>query len=595
MKIPFRITSNSIWYPCFFILLSIGVIPGFSGNRLLGGGVWIIAVGLLVIKIWENLKNKKDNLFNACIKKRPSQCLVMFILIICFLGTLAVNGIYILCVDRLGFTNNWKICDQNPAGAKAYIVWDEILKKKVVEFSGTGLENQYCFYPPQSMNWPVNSGFEMDWKIRYSEPLLIRIIVETNKGIRILQYSSSKKNKLGSKRVALQYGLGTKLITGKWHRIKRNIQADLARAQPDIIIKQIKQFTIRGSGRIDDINLVKSAGWIHLSRVLIISSLACYVFLFLCYMLFLNGENIKGYTGFVFILIIVHGISLWQMMDYDSAAVFLKYTVAADGLDGKKIASVFRNVTSYSPFAALTAVYFWGRIFTGRIHGKLKYAEAFVAGLATIGTLASGSRTGILSIFIGFFVLFWFISRERKILLVSLVISAIILLHIFGLHYSYLGKKLGKVFPYFNKLRNHEIVEMVDFIPDLTAGYSGKKVNRWIRIKEAYQFWKQQPFLGIGLGQYNIMGGHSWVGNVHNVFMNILCETGIFGFILLIYMIWWLFLRFRHSFMTAVLATILVTAMFENLFDHTMTYNMTCAWMFAREGNDMSTGQISAV
>ncbi len=51
------------------------------------------------------------------------------------------------------------------------------------------------------------------------------------------------------------HGLGTAAIDGQWHTFVRDLQADLAEAQPGVAIVEVNGFWIRGTGRVDDIRL----------------------------------------------------------------------------------------------------------------------------------------------------------------------------------------------------------------------------------------------------------------------------------------------------------------------------------------------------
>ena len=212
-----------------------------------------------------------------------------------------------------------------------------------------------------------------------------------------------------------------------------------------------------------------------------------------------------------------------------------------------------------------------------------RYGELFVALLAMGGALLAGSRTGILTLFMGLLTLLFYVPGRRRWWVLWAALIAIVGIHLFIFLNPYLGKKMGMIFPYINKLQQHESVAPSDFIPDLSAGYAGKKVNRWIRIKESFALWRQNPWFGVGLGQYNILSGHKWIGNVHNLFLNILCEAGIFVFLAWIYLSARFVWRRRHSFLTAVIVSIFAVSCFENLFDHSMPWVLTCAWIFSRE------------
>gem|GEM_PF-3499980 len=321
-----------------------------------------------------------------------------------------------------------------------------------------------------------------------------------------------------------------------------------------------------------------------LGGVLMVSALACYAFLFSSYFLFRRLEDDSGYLWALALMVAVHGIPVWEMVHYDSAAALLQYTVGKTTLKLNRISSVFPNVTTYAPFAAVVAVYCYSRAFAGTTRGKSRYVEWAVAVLATAGALVAGSRTGILALFVGLLVLFWRLEVRKKLLVAAVALAALVALNLFALRFTYLGKKVGLVFPYVAKLKNDKPLEAKDFVPDLTLGRSGKKGSRWSRIQQALGFWKERPLLGIGLGQYNMRSGLDWFGNVHNVPANILVEAGLLVFVPLAILAARFLWRWRGTCMAPVIVTVFTVSMFENLFDHSMAWVLTCSWMFAREG-----------
>ena len=88
----------------------------------------------------------------------------------------------------------------------------------------------------------------------YSEGFTIYVDVETTAGYRQFYYSGVDHDDLGDQKV-LRYGLGSGTIDGKWRTFTRDLQADLENAQPGIEILEVNGFKIRGSGRVDDVEL----------------------------------------------------------------------------------------------------------------------------------------------------------------------------------------------------------------------------------------------------------------------------------------------------------------------------------------------------
>ena len=90
--------------------------------------------------------------------------------------------------------------------------------------------------------------------MRYSEDCIIYADVQTTAGHRYLCYRPDDYDALGSGEY-IHHGIGSWAIDGQWHTFVRDLQADLADAQPGVDILEVNGFLIRGSGRLDDIKL----------------------------------------------------------------------------------------------------------------------------------------------------------------------------------------------------------------------------------------------------------------------------------------------------------------------------------------------------
>ena len=91
--------------------------------------------------------------------------------------------------------------------------------------------------------------------MRYSEPFIVYVGVRTRAGFRYLQYTSASGRDLLGTGIYVQYGLGSELHDGAWHRVVRDLEADLKAGQPDNELEAVESFLIRGSGRVDDIKI----------------------------------------------------------------------------------------------------------------------------------------------------------------------------------------------------------------------------------------------------------------------------------------------------------------------------------------------------
>lgn len=93
--------------------------------------------------------------------------------------------------------------------------------------------------------------------MKYSESYTVYISVNTGAGHRYIYYTNSNSNGFGTGEY-VHHGLGSSSIDGKWHTITRDIYKDLHDAQPGVVIYSVSAFLIRGSGKVDDIRMLKA-------------------------------------------------------------------------------------------------------------------------------------------------------------------------------------------------------------------------------------------------------------------------------------------------------------------------------------------------
>lgn len=123
-----------------------------------------------------------------------------------------------------------------------------------------------------------------------------------------------------------------------------------------------------------------------------------------------------------------------------------------------------------------------------------------------------------------------------------------------------------------------------DFLPR-SLGSATNRTKRW---GIALDMWQAHPLLGLGLGQFNVLntamgqGAGWWVHNTHNVFLNILVEGGLLTFVPWLGLVFLFLARRWKGPLCATLAVILCISMFENLFDHSLSWVLTCAWILSQ-------------
>ena len=147
---------------------------------------------------------------------------------------------------------SWKIYDQTPAGATILNKTDPI-QEEVISFVGDGLLNAYMLGAISENSpdaWNNTSEHILKWKMKYSEDFIIYVSLNTTKGHKYLLYSAQNYN-AGS-----GHGLGTDTIDGTWKSFSRNLVSDLFDIDNNNTLLSVNGFLIRGTGLIDDVELI---------------------------------------------------------------------------------------------------------------------------------------------------------------------------------------------------------------------------------------------------------------------------------------------------------------------------------------------------
>ena len=150
--------------------------------------------------------------------------------------------------------DNIIIYDTSPAGATVSSVFDEEKGTNVVQLSGTGQQNGFRLLSNDNLEWNNTSETNLSWDIKFSEELQVAIKIQTTDGVRYLRYmiGNAAPNQSGN---YITHYLSAEHIDGNWHTIERDLIADLAELEPDNTVLSVEDMSIRGSGRIDNVQL----------------------------------------------------------------------------------------------------------------------------------------------------------------------------------------------------------------------------------------------------------------------------------------------------------------------------------------------------
>ena len=156
-----------------------------------------------------------------------------------------------------GTTLGWKVYDDDPDWAYITNIYDPDRQSRVIELNGYGLYNGYRLRNPDLTPWNNTEQHIIEWHFRYDEMFIVFVDVETTNGQRYLSYlpMNWEPSYYGN---YIFLGLGDNLLNTGWHRIIRDLEADLKVVEPSNSILSINGFLIYGSGRVDNIKLHSS-------------------------------------------------------------------------------------------------------------------------------------------------------------------------------------------------------------------------------------------------------------------------------------------------------------------------------------------------
>ncbi len=123
---------------------------------------------------------------------------------------------------------------------------------RAIDLQGdSGLDNGFSFSGLNILN-----GFVASWSLKYTNDFRFFVQVRSTNSPNNIIYMEYKPDDVstGLNGSFIHHGLGSDANDGTWHTFTRDIEADFKVIYPNDHITEIVGFSIRGSGRIDDIS-----------------------------------------------------------------------------------------------------------------------------------------------------------------------------------------------------------------------------------------------------------------------------------------------------------------------------------------------------
>ena len=195
----------------------------------------------------------------------PLRCVKYFvqsIVIVCFLGVNLAHAQSYQYHARSGNVDDWELSAQPGVEAQMFTVLDKQMSKRVLMLKGQiSLDFSNVDSKPRSteITTTIDSAAAdtsvIGWMYKTNKPFRFEFTVETNKGSRALVYTDSTTKIPKSFGLTILYGLGDLSISNRWVKVARDIQKDLQRVDPDLVVNGVKHVSIVGDGLLRSLDV----------------------------------------------------------------------------------------------------------------------------------------------------------------------------------------------------------------------------------------------------------------------------------------------------------------------------------------------------
>ncbi|MBI2444215.1 MAG: carboxypeptidase regulatory-like domain-containing protein [Candidatus Magasanikbacteria bacterium] len=160
-----------------------------------------------------------------------------------------------------GDTAPWFIHPSGTTSVIQNIVDEDPAHDRVISLTASSPSVRMVFYAPANNTWQFPSFPILQWDYKYQSRANFLVMLKTdntsiNNGYLYLSYATD--NTPGWRGNTFYYKLDLSLADGAWHTLTRNLQADVAAYAQGTTILGIQYFSSYGTGRIDNLALLKT-------------------------------------------------------------------------------------------------------------------------------------------------------------------------------------------------------------------------------------------------------------------------------------------------------------------------------------------------
>jgi len=157
-----------------------------------------------------------------------------------------------------GKTSHWRIEYDHSNKAEINNIYDDEKGSRVIFLDGNERTTGFIFH--KTLNETESKYIQ--WQMKTNEKFVVRIIVDTLKGERYLEYypkDTGKGEYSYNNKHYIRHGIGSTSVDGKWHTYIRDIKYDVKRYEKDNELKFIKGIFFRGKLKVDNIIFHRTA------------------------------------------------------------------------------------------------------------------------------------------------------------------------------------------------------------------------------------------------------------------------------------------------------------------------------------------------
>jgi len=343
------------------------------------------------------------------------------------------------------------------------------------------------------------------------------------------------------------------------------------------------------------INFVKSLNKLHHVIILITIIILCINFYISQYKIFFIKSVVKYFTfillTLIFVIIkkqnyknfiiswfiIIELFGICENFFYKQLKPILFYIDQFGVREYPKITSIFIHHNIFGVFCAIVGAYSLINLFSIK-NNHIKILSIIAIITSIYGIILSTSKNALLSFLIATIIY----SLLRGDINTKIILLIIFIFLLGGIYFTcknsrIVAYRLGKALPAPIKIYKNQKLKIKDFYPKFKSGLNGRE--RFWQI--GLNLFKKSPYFGIGIGQFRLKNKINKRYNLHNLYVQMLVEGGIFLFLIFIFYIIYFLIKFYPSIYYSIYIAILVSICFDNFFDYSFLWNIFASWIFS--------------